>query len=670
MMMPFLLSLAFMGALLRAQDFGRRDVPENPEVLPEKIEAGEVSVAPDSGVAGEYGTWTVTYRVGSTGIHAGGGVRVQLPDNWYYGPRKSPIVLQATEPNHSNYVSAKCSRAGVKLRTIVEDQPDSVFSKIVRVSNMTHSQGYYDLIVRTIVLNGELSSGDTLSIVYGDRSLGSKGMRAGMITGRKMAITFAIDTEGRGQFRLHAKPPAVSIVPGLAADIILTANSQMLVGQAATLRLAVVDRYRNPVSNFRGEVAIRTYAGHADIPNVVRFSGDQAWEEIRITPKEEGLLRFEGRESGRKLEAISNPILVHSKRQEESIYWGDLHSHTHFSTEDGVGDPEGAFDYARHISGLDFYAMTDHVRPPSGNISRGVSLEDYQQYNQLADRFNEPGVFATLHGYEASFYAPYGHVNVYFRSAAGPLLFPDALTLPEMWKYLTPGEALTVPHHTLKMPAPIDWTYPDNEQFRRNIEIYSGHGSSEEYDPSDSLAFEQSLFTNPSTSQKTGMTVQDAWEKGFRLSTLASSDDHSGHPGQPEFGLTAVYARELTRESIFDALFHGRTYATTGAHIILDFDINNARMGDETTIHDEARILVRAVGTDAIDQVDILRHLAGTPGFQVIYQTFPAEESVSFTFRDHSAGGNAIYYVRLRQRNLVGGRPVMAWSSPIWVKFI
>jgi Protein of unknown function (DUF3604) len=664
----FSLTAGFIGALLCAQDFARRDIPESPEILPEKIESGEVSVTPDSGVAGEYGTWTVTYRVGSTGIHTGGGVRVQLPDNWSYGPRKSPIVLQATESNHSNYVSANCSRAGVELRTIVEDQPQDVFSKIVRISNMTHSEGYFDLIVRTVLLKGELSDGDRLSIVYGDRSLGSKGMRAGMITGRKMPITFAVDTEGRGQFRLHAKPPSVSIVSGLAAQIILTARSQLLLGESSTLRLAIVDRYCNPMSNFSGEVAIRANPGRADFPSLARFSGERAWEEIRFTPREEGLLRFEGHESGRRLEAISNPILVLSKKPEENIYWGDLHSHTRFSTEDGVGDPEGAYDYAHHVSGLDFYAMSDHVRPPVGDIARGVSLENYDEYNRLADKFNEPGVFATLHAYEASFYAPYGHVIVYFRGAAGPLLFPDALTLPEMWKYLTPGKALTVPHHTLKMPAPIDWTNADNPQFRRNIEIYSGHGSSEEYDPSEPLAFEQSLFTNPSTSQKTGMSVQDAWMKGYRLSTLASSDDHSGHPGQPELGLTAVYAPGLTRESIFDALFHGRTYATTGAHIILDFDINNAMMGGETTIHDEASIHVRAIGTDVIDQVDVLRHLEGTPGFQVIYQTFPAAESVSFIFSDHSAHGNVIYYVRLRQRNLVGGRAVMAWSSPIWLK--
>jgi len=95
-----------------------------------------------------------------------------------------------------------------------------------------------------------------------------------------------------------------------------------------------------------------------------------------------------------------------------------------------------------------------------------------------------------LHAYEASFYAPYGHHNVYFRDQPGPLLDPDTVTLPELWKALKAGQALTIPHHALKMPDPIDWGTAHNPEFRRNFEIYSGHGLSEEYDPTHPLAFE------------------------------------------------------------------------------------------------------------------------------------------------------------------------------------
>lgn len=661
------LSGYFAGTLIMAQSMVPMNVPISPEILPGTIESGQTSVKPDSRVAGEYGTWVVTYRAGRNDICTGGGLRVQLPADCFAGPRNSPIAVQATEPNHPNYVSATCSNAGVELQTTVELQPEDVFSKVLRASNLTRAQGYYEIIVRVVLLKGEMREGDTLSIVYGDRSQGSKGMRAGVVAGPEQPTTLAIDTAGRGQFRRFGQTPRLSIRAGLPTDMILTTTSQVLLGQVAKLHLALVDRFRNPAAGYSGDITMRLKIGRADIPEHVHFDAGHGWKDIAFTPRQEGLLRIEAYEQDRRLEALSNPIQVLGAKPVESLYWGEIHSHTRFSIEDGVGNPADAYDYARHVSGLDFYAMTDHARPPVGEYAAGLSQENYGEYNELADRFYAPDEFVTLHGYEASFYPPYGHVNVYFRGKPGPLLFPDRLTLPEMWKFLTPGEVLTIPHHTLKMPAPIDWTNAKNPQYRRNFEIYSAHGSSEEYDPSEPLAIEQSLFTNPSTSQKSGISAQDAWEKGYQLSTVASSDDHRSHPGQPGYGLTAVYAKSLTREDIFDALFHRRTYATTGEHIILGFDINGTPMGQETVIHGVASIHVRAIGTDIVDQVDLLRHISGKPGFQIIDQQFPAAEAVSFTFLDHPPTGQAVYYLRLRQRNSVSGRPVMAWSSPVWV---
>jgi len=244
---------------------------------------------------------------------------------------------------------------------------------------------------------------------------------------------------------------------------------------------------------------------------------------------------------------------------------------------------------------------------------------------------------------------------------------PDTVTLLELWKALKAGEALTIPHHTLKMPEPIDWSTAHNSEFQRNIEIYSGHGLSEEYDPTHPLAFEQSLFTNPSQTTKTGMSAQRAWIQGHELSTIASSDDHRAHPGQPQYGLAAIRSRALTREAIFNGLYKRQTYATTGARILLDFSINNVLMGNHTAVTKRASIHVRAVGTDIIDGIEVLRHSDNQPGFQIIHQASPAEEVVTLDSDDQPPIGSAIYYVRLWQRGLIRERVAMAWSSPIWV---
>jgi len=653
-------------ALRAPQGIVSQTVPPMPQVLREKISSGTVTVSPDIGTAGEYGTWTVSYRVGQASILAGGGIRVELPEPWHAGVRNSANRLQTTAPAEPHYVTARCSKPEVGLQTTVEFQSEETLVKGVKPSNLSRRMGYYVFVVRVIVLKGEVHEGDTLSVVYGDQSHGSPGMRAAIIPTQQEPILVAVDTEGSGRFRLHVDTPKLTCHPGLPTEMLMTTRSEAIIGQPAILHLALLDRFGNRASAFTGDVILKVQSGQADIPFSARFDPNKGWAEVRFTPRRADLLRFEALEPTRNLSASSNPIEVHREPAAESLYWGDIHSHTRFSGADAVGRGEEAHEYARYVAGLDFYAMTDHSRSESP-IRSGLTTADWGEYTRLTEQFYAPGQFATLHAYEASFYAPYGHHNIYFRGKPGPLLSPDAVTLPELWRVLEAGQALTIPHHTLKMPEPIDWREADDPELRRNFEIYSGHGLSEAYDPQHPLAFEQSLFTNPSHTTKAGMSAQKAWSEGYRLSTIASSDDHRAHPGQPHYGLVAVRSQALTREGIFDALFERQTYGTTGVRIILDFTINDVAMGKSVEVGDTASVRVRAVGTDVIDSVEVLRHVKGKTGFQVIHQVSPSDHTISVHFDDHPPKGKAIYYVRLRQRQLVRDRIAMAWSSPVWV---
>ena len=124
-------------------------------------------------------------------------------------------------------------------------------------------------------------------------------------------------------------------------------------------------------------------------------------------------------------------------------------------------------------------------------------------------------------------------------------------------------------------------------------------------------------------------------------SAIGASDDHRSHPGQPHFGLAAVTAPELTREAIFDGLYERRSYATTGARILLDFRVNDAPMGAETSAESQEpvaisagasdgtvgrirptsrlpRLSVSVHGTDIIESVEVLRYSEPDGGFTVI----------------------------------------------------
>ena len=623
-------------------------------------EPENVSVTPDRCVAGEYGTWTVSYRVQDAGIRTGGGLRVQLPDSWHAGDRNSANPLQAGDPKADHYISARCSRPGVRLKTEVESETRRTLVKSPRVSIDKRNERYV-YVVRVSVTEGELKAGDTVSVVYGDTSGGSRGMRGAIISTRPEPVLVAVDPDGGGKHTLVRCRPTVVSTGGPAAELLLTGPSTLVAGKPATLHLSFVDANANPAGvSWEKTADLRVLEGAADVPPRVPVERNP-WAVVKFTPKEPGLLRLEA--TAGPFRARSNPMRIHAAEPELKIYWGDLHSHTKYSW-DGVGDT--SFEYARYVSGLDFYAMTDHSIAPTNGLPRGLAAHVWKEYTALTDRHHDPGAFVTIHAYEASFRTPYGHHNVYFRGEPGPLLAPGVVTLPELWRRLTAGQALTIPHHTGKFPR-VTWDARDPER-RRNFEIYSAHGLSEAYDPAHPLAFEQSTFTSPSRSRKEPSFAQDAWIAGLTVSAIAASDDHRSHPGQPHWGLAAVRASELSREGIFEGLYHRRTYATTGARILLEFTVDGAPMGQSVTVKDAPRLRVEAHGTAPIELLEVLRWSRSEEKFRTAFTLRPGKADVTWEETDPDLREDSVYYMRLRQAGKVRDRIAMAWSSPVWVR--
>ena len=645
-----------------------------------------VAVSPPFGIAGHYGTWTVTYTVGPGGIAPGGALRVQLPDTWHAGERNSASRLQASDPTDDHYLAAYGSGTDVRIEAEVESETSDFLVKSARPGLDGRSERYV-FVVRANVVSGSLREGETISVVYGDTSLGSRGMRAAIVATEAEPILVSVDRDGSGSFEPVVHEATLTSRSGIATELLLAGPSALVVGERAELHLAAVDLHANPAAPFRETVTLRVLQGDVDLPRTVEFPEGQGWTTVPFTPRSEGIVRLQAVARADLLRTRSNPMEVSAERPAEQTWWGDLHSHTGHSF-DGVGSD--VFDYARWVSGLDFHAMTDHSSGPAREgFTRGLGPHVWEDYTAATDAHHAPGEFVTLHAYEASFPAPWGHHNVYFRGAPGPLLSPSQVTLPELWAALTAGEALTIPHHTNKFPQPLAWD-EDDPALRRNFEIYSAHGLSEAYDPGHPLAFEQSEFTNRSTSARTGVSAQDAWMQGLRLSTIAASDDHRSQPGKPHWGLAAVRAPELTREAVFDALHARRTYGTTGQRILLDFRVNDAPMGSEIALEAPLpepcagtspecgeraavtaalapRFEVTAHGTDVIEAVEILRYSEPDGGFRVIHDLRPNALDFNWSGRDGGFRDDAIYYLRLRQRSPVRGRIAMAWSSPVWV---
>jgi Protein of unknown function (DUF3604) len=362
---------------------------------------------------------------------------------------------------------------------------------------------------------------------------------------------------------------------------------------------------------------------------------------IRLTDKVSGIT------------ASSNPIYVTEAVPETRIVWGDPHWQTFFS--DGIRCPEELFAFARDEAFLDFGAITDHME--------GVTDRQWDYFQAVANDSNEPGRFATLIGQEWThhdkrFGAP-GHRNIYYRGDGGPILrstASDCNTLDKLWQKLDKAglDAIAIPHHSASADMGVDWDLGWNAKYEKAVEIYSVWGSSECHaDDGNPMA------TQVMKGEMRGRHVIDALRRGYRMGFVGGGDIHDGRPGNdlhtesyPEGfghfwpgGFTAARVPTLSRETVYDAMATGQTYATTQSRIYLDVDFDGETVGLRAASEEGIREAVIIVnGNDTV----MLRP-AGDPRILIEDARLPA-----------MASGDSIY---IRIRTDAGH---MAWSSPVW----
>ena len=150
--------------------------------------------------------------------------------------------------------------------------------------------------------------------------------------------------------------------------------------------------------------------------------------------------------------------------------------------------------------------------------------------------------------------------------------------------------------------------------------------------------------------------MYSAFHSGPRVGSGNTCDIDRMYLERTQCGLTAVFAPQLTRKAIFTALRERRTYATTGARILLNFEANGLRMGEEGRLSTPVAISVRVAGTAPLESITIVRnnedvHVAPGTGLDQ-----------ELTWQDSDPGPGSWYYVRVVQED---GH--LAWDSPIWL---
>jgi hypothetical protein len=149
---------------------------------------------------------------------------------------------------------------------------------------------------------------------------------------------------------------------------------------------------------------------------------------------------------------------------------------------------------------------------------------------------------------------------------------------------------------------------------------------------------------------------------------VSGSDNHSGQPGQPHFGLTAVKVTELTRESVFAAIAQRRTYATTGERIYLEFSLGGVAMGGETTAADRVTGEVLIAAPRELKYVEVVRLRLGETTWETLARWDDPGVLLEAQIEDVLGGVEVVYYLRAELVGETVGRVARAWSSPIWIE--
>lgn len=459
--------------------------------------------------------------------------------------------------------------------------------------------------------------------------------------------------------------PALKTIAGSHQYFRVIVPSGAKPGQEFDVLIVSLDRFDNVSSTtFNGEKLLLP----DDQQIHLDFTGKQ---RVPVKLSQPGVYRF------RLRDVLSNAIKI--SENPATPFWGDLHIHTKLS-QDGQGT--NPYDYAREVSGLDFAATADHWE--------SLGPEGYRIAQEWADSVNQPGVFVTLPADERNPREMTGHHNIYFRSREAQLQHqalgtgnenPPANSFLRL-KNADTTEVMLIPHHTGisfgDLPQSgtgnaVHWDAVDDRGLRPVMEIYSHHGQSEIYHPQHFLAYEWNRMRNPEHRANTSVPgpfyAQQYWMQDKRIGVIASSDEHSGQGGRRHGGIAAVFGDNLTRSGIFDALRQRRCYATTGERILLDFSLDELKMGEcgQKSRAAEVNLTLDVRGTEILLRVEILRHRFGIDtAFIPVASVSPRPESrdATVTFRD-KIESDCMYYARITQFPLEW--PGMAWASPIWV---
>ena len=387
-------------------------------------------------------------------------------------------------------------------------------------------------------------------------------------------------------------PPSVTIVGDQVEHLILVAPSTVTVDAPFRIQVQAKDRWGNPAT-YTGTVTLQAQDVNLAQAQLEFGANDGGirWLDGCIVSAP-GIHTLEATDAQLGLSVTSNPIHCFAQEPTYHLDRGDFHG-GQIANSTKIDD---FFRYARDVAAIDFtsYQRNDHA----------VSAVDWQRQQAAEQKYDEPGRFLPIPGFEWSPRTPSGgHHNVFFRRHNQPIRRSShsAVTdksdidtdLPHVLDFYRAyrGKDVVITPHVGGEETNLSYHEPELEPA---IEVTSTHGS-----------FEWFLL--------------EALERGYKVGFLGGSDSHTGRPGddRPGYqyrrfaksGLAGVYAPDLSLASILEALQARRCYATTGARILAHVTADGHLIGEEYRTKGRPVLRVNVTGTAPLESVEIFRGL-------------------------------------------------------------
>ncbi len=504
---------------------------------------GHVTLEPSEAVqVRSLQTFRLTYTVGRFGLDDTGAIRIVFRALGDWGG------LQTEDPKASNYVTAS-TNTGVPL---VVDYSRYGISARPRWKSLT---------VR--VMGGYLREGDKITIVFGDTSGGSPGMKMQTFVEAGFEFKTLADVCAVGQFVPIPDTPSIAVVPGEPAVWRAVLSSLRRPGEKFRFGLKAEDAWGNPTDLAEGQFTFETTLPVNGLPETYHYEkGNKSVSFDGLSVAETGTLRITVKDVTGEVAAVSHPMLI--REGEVSGYWGDLHGQSGESI--GVTTARQYFDFARNKAFLD---VTSH----QANDFQ-VNNAFWAYLNDLTAEHHEDGYMVTFPGYEWSGNTSVGgDRNVFFRTEGRPInrsshalltdrsdLHTDAPDARKLFSAIADEDCVVYAHVGGRY---ADIAFAHDPKLETAMEIHSAWGTFE-------------------------WLLTDGFPLGHRSGVVCNSDGHKGrpgasYPGASTFGayggLTCFLTHELTRDAIFDCLRRRHHYGTTGTRLHLDVGVHMAGGG-------------------------------------------------------------------------------------------